>query len=274
MDEKINILNELKEVDAAVLMTADKRNYYALPEGYFDKLPGNVLTHVFIKSLPATNPYTIPEGYFENLPEVILDKVNIASVGFNKNTLSVPDGYFNNLADNILKKIKQPISQSVQEELIEISPFLSSISKTNVYSVPENYFGELDALAAAGYVKQETKIISLGSRRRKWLSYAAAACMAAFALTGGYLFFSNSKTANTPTSSVSQMNVQKEISVLSDDEISNYLKDNNNIAVYTNIGDDDQQQQKDMDVQNLLQNVSDEEIQQYLNQDAQSEGGI
>ena len=39
------------------------------------------------------------------------------------------------------------------------------------------------------------------------------------------------------------MDVQKEISVLSDDEINNYLKDNNNIAVYTNIEPDDAQLQ-------------------------------
>jgi hypothetical protein len=275
MNEKINILKELKEVNAATLMGADNRNYYSVPEGYFNELPGNVLTYVFVKSLPATNPYTIPEGYFENLPAIILDKINVASFGFNdKNVFSVPDGYFNSLADNILKKIKEPVFKSAQQELNEISPLLSRIPKTNVYSVPENYFGELDPLAATGNVKQETKIISIGSTRRKWLNYAAAACIAAFAFTGGYFYFSNSKTKNPSAPSLSQINVQKEISVLSDDEISNYLKDNNNIAVYTNIGDDDQQQQSNMDVQDLLQNVSDEEIQQYLNQDATSGGGI
>jgi hypothetical protein len=275
MNEKINILDELNQANAATLINTDNRNYYAVPEGYFDNLPANILSHVFIKSLPATNPYTIPEGYFENLPAIILDKINVASFGINdKNVFSVPDGYFNSLADNIFKKIKESVSKSVQQELIEISPLLSSIPKTNVYSVPENYFGELNPLAATGNVKQETKIISIGGRRRKWLNYAAAACIAAFAFTGGYFYFFSSKSVNSPTSSISQMNVQKEISVLSDDEISNYLKDNNNIAVYTNIGDDDQQQQSNMDVQDLLQNVSDEEIQQYLNQDAASGGGI
>jgi hypothetical protein len=89
------------------------------------------------------------------------------------------------------------------------------------------------------------------------------------------LYFFN-KPENDAISSLSKMDVQKAISVLSDDEIANYLKDNNNIAVYTNAVNDNEQMQN-IDIQNLLNNVSDEEIQDYLNENPEPHekgGGI
>ncbi len=268
MQDKINILNELKDAGASVLINAGNKNYYAVPEGYFNNLPNDILLHVFVKSLPLTNVYTVPEKYFENLPQFILEKIHIPLLTNKQNLYSVPDGYFNTFSDNILKKIK---SSEVQQELEEISPFLSKIEKRNVYSVPENYFSEISfqKTTNVGDSKPVAKIISLGNRTRTWLKYAVAACVTAILFGGGYLYFSNGKQDNVAISSLSTMDVQKEISGLSDDEITNYLKDNNNMAVYTSSEPDDSQL-PGTDIQNLLQNVSDEEIQQYLNNDPQS----
>ncbi|MEP6467023.1 MAG: hypothetical protein ABJB05_11995 [Parafilimonas sp.] len=277
MQEKINISNELKDLNAAFLEHTDNKNLFTVPDNYFDNLAGNILSHVFIQSLPTVNPYLISAGYFEHFPEIVLDKLSVGSFNSKqKDLFAIPEGYFDNLASNILKKVKQPVSGSVQQELNELSPYLSKIPKENVYSIPANYFDELKPLTTSEHkeVKQETKIISMGSTTRKWLNYAVAACITAFAFTGGYFLLSK-KSASGKNSVLATTDVQKQISVLSDDEITNYLKDNNNIAVYTNVGDDDQQQS--MELQNLLQNVSDEEIQQYLNQDpesAETGGGI
>ena len=68
MADKINIFNELREAGASALLNTDNRNYLSVPDDYFDKLAGNILTHIFIVSLPSGNPYTIQAGYFENLP--------------------------------------------------------------------------------------------------------------------------------------------------------------------------------------------------------------
>ncbi|MEP6682942.1 MAG: hypothetical protein ABJA35_06775 [Parafilimonas sp.] len=276
MEGKINILNELKEAGAAVLMNIDKSNFFTIPDDYFKNLHSDILSHVFIQSLPSGNPYTIPEEYFNHFPEIVLDKLSVPSFNINKKgSFEVPEGYFDNLAHTILKKIKEPVFESVQEELSQLSPFLSDIPKVNTYSIPQNYFDALNPLASKRNTKQEAKIISIGGKARKWLSYAAAACIAAATFTGGYLYF-NSKSARNNISALANVDVQKQLSVLSDDEIDNYLKDNNNIAVYTNIGNDDQQQES-IDLQDLLQNVSDEEIHQYLNEDPESRetgGGI
>lgn len=273
MEDKINILNELKEAGAVSLLNLDNKNYFFIPEGYFNNLASDILTHVFIKSLPSENPYTVSETYFTNLPNIILEKINFKHIPVlqaeEKNGYAVPDGYFNSLADNILKKIKSTALDSVQQELEQISPLLGSISRQNVYSVPDNYFNKLEALEIVEKkVKPaETKVISLSGRARKWINYAVAACISAVLFGGGYLYFFNNKREDTEISSLENINVQKELSGLSDEEIKNYLNENNNMAVYTNTGIDGEQQQN-IDIQNLLQNVSDKEIQQYLNQDA------
>jgi hypothetical protein len=273
MQEKINILNELKEVNAAFLLKVDNKNCFEVPEYYFDTLPGNVLAHIFIESLPIANPYTIPAEYFKNLPEIIVDKIGLSFLeGSKENVFSAPAGYFETLSDDILKKIRPQVLASPQQELNEISPLLSGIPKTNVYAIPEGYFGQLDPIGNVQKNNNQTgaKIVSIGNVKRKWLNYAAAACIAAFISISGYLYFSDKSTVgqNSSIPSLAKMDVQKEISVLSDDEIDNYLKANSNTSVYTSVGDDDQQQ--NMDVQDLLQNVSDQEIQQYLNQDPEA----
>ncbi|MEO8712893.1 MAG: hypothetical protein ABI405_12250 [Parafilimonas sp.] len=280
MSDRINILNELRGFGASVLINTDNRNYFYVPDDYFDNLAENVLTHIFIASLPSVNPYSIQAEYFENLPDIVLEKIQFEqSISFQnineKKLYSIPDGYFNDLADNILNKIKSSSSNSIQSELEEIAPFLSTLSKTNVYSVPENYFDQLNPLPPISDKQPPAQIISLGRKSHTWLNFAVAACIAAVLFGGGYLYFFNNPKNDT-VSSLAKMDVQKAISVLSDDEIANYLKDNNNIAVYTNSGNDDEQI-KNIDIQNLLNNVSDEEIQDYLNENPESPekgGGI
>jgi hypothetical protein len=86
MFDRINILSELKEFGASVLLNTDDRNYFSVPDNYFDTLSENILTHIFIESLPFDNPYTIQAEYFENLPEVVLEKIQFEkSISFKNN---------------------------------------------------------------------------------------------------------------------------------------------------------------------------------------------
>src|SRR5438552_4596275 len=107
MQDKINILNELKEAGAVFLINADNRNYFSIPDDYFNNLAGDISTYIFIKSLPSTNPYSVPEAYFENLPGIVLEKIKIYNTlpvrDIDKDLYAVPAGYFDGLADNILK---------------------------------------------------------------------------------------------------------------------------------------------------------------------------
>jgi hypothetical protein len=277
MTDKFNILDELKENGAVALLNANNRNYFSVPDNYFDDLAPNTLRDIFIKSLPVINPFTVPSLYFENLPDIILDKTQVRkNLSFSieeKNLYVVPDGYFNSLAENILKKIKS-LSNPVWQELEEISPLLSKIPKTNVYSVPDTYFEASSSLIDVAHSKldvahskPQAKVISFGSRARRWINYAAAACIAAVLFGGGYFYLDKNKIQ--PASPISEAEVQQQISQLSDDEIANYLEENNNTGIYTSNGDDDNQPQN-LNIQTMLQNVSDEEIQQYLNENPEA----
>ena len=269
MRDKFNILNELKENGAVALLDTNNKNYFSVPDNYFDSLASDILANIFIKSLPAESPFAVPALYFENLPDIVLDKIhvkkNLSLFIEEKNLYAVPDGYFASLADNILNKIKL-LSNPVQQELEEISPLLGKIPKTNVYSVPDNYFEESSSSVSVTRSEPHAKIISLGARTRKWINYAAAACIAAILFGGAYFYAENRK--HYPVTSFTDTDVQKQISLLSDDEITSYLEENN-IGIYTNIGEDDNQPQN-LNIQNMLQNVSDEEIQQYLNENPEA----
>jgi len=270
MRDKFNISDELKENGAVALLDTNNKNYFSVPDNYFDDLASDILVNIFIKSLPTESPFAVPALYFENLPDIILDKIHVKKNLFlsieEKNLYAIPDGYFTGLADNILNKIKS-FSNPVQQELEEISPLLGKIPKTNVYSVPDNYFEESSSLIAVTRSSPHAKIISLGARTRKWINYAAVACIAAVLFGGAYFYFENHK--NYPITSFKDTDVQTQISLLSDDEIANYLQENNNIGIYTNMGEDDNQPQN-LNIQNMLQNVSDEEIQQYLNENPEA----
>ncbi len=255
-------MNELHAAEANTLLKADNKNYFFVPENYFTNLPADTLTHIFIKSLPVANVYSVPANYFENFAENVLEKIkfqqSIGNASADK-LFTVPAGYFDGFAENILTKIKN--TSSVQQELEQLSPFLSKISKANVYDIPKNYFEHFNPAISNKNTKPGAKIISLKNNRR-WLNYAAAACVAAVLLFSGYLYTSNKNNAKP---AYAKVNVQKEISTLSDDEIADYLKNNTSTAIFTNVGNDDNQL-PNLDVQNLLQNMSDEELQQYLDQ--------
>jgi hypothetical protein len=270
MTDKFNILDELKENGAVALLNADNKNYLSVPDNYFNDLASDILTHIFIKSLPTENPFAVPPLYFENLSDIILDKIRVKKIRSSsieeKNLYTVPDGYFNSLAENVLNKIKS-LSNPVQQELEEISPLLSKIPKTNVYSVPDTYFEQSLSLIDVVNSKPQAKVISFGSKARKWINYAAAACIATILFGGGYLYLEKNKIQSAAP--LGETNVQQQISQLSDDEIANYLEETNNTGIYTNNGDEDYQPQN-LNIQTMLQNVSDEEIQQYLNENPEA----
>ncbi len=271
MWENINILKELKEAGAIALTHADNNNYYSVPEDYFTNLSSSVMANIFVRSLPSANPYTVSETYFTDLPKIILEKIDTGFFQHNvsrENVYSVPNGYFNSLAEKVLQKIKNQGSE-VQQELEELSPLLSKVSKENVYTLPRDYFKQLNPLGANIQQQQPAgKVVSLGNKTRRWLNYAAAACISLVLLGDGYFFISGNKNKieSTPVATASKTDIQKELEELSDSEIEAYLNENGSMAVFTNVGMDDDQHQN-IDIQTLIDNIPDEEIQQYLNKD-------
>ena len=270
MEDRINILNELKQAGADTLLKIGNKNHFFVPNDYFNNFSSDLMSGIFINTLPLSNPYTVPPLYFKNLEEMISERIyfikNISNSGVNqKNVYVVPEGYFDGFAGNILNKIKNTSATTVQQELKEISPLLSSIPKTNIYTLPGDYLSNFTVTKTTNTTKIETKIIPLKRKVSKWVSYVAAASIAIIICGSGIIYFlDNHKnySAENTQAFTEDTNVQSKLSELSDDEITNYLEVNTNMGVYNNYGSEEQSQ--NLDIQSMLKNVSDEEIQQYL----------
>jgi hypothetical protein len=206
-----------------------------------------------IAAIEKANPYDVPEDYFSSLPASILAHIRLENLKEKSVPFFVPEAYFKNLADSILAKIHVINTQiEIREELSEIAPLLNTINKTNVFSAPDNYFKGLPAIIPE---KKSGKIISLGSNVRKWVTYAAAASVLFVIATTSYLYITihhHSIEKHLP--------VEQRIAELNEQEIINYLEDNDG----STSGDLIPAANEDPQIQHMLQRVSDEEIENYL----------
>ncbi|WP_153796841.1 hypothetical protein [Foetidibacter luteolus] len=192
MENRNEILNELATV-APALLSVDRTAVYAVPEGYFNNLADNIM-----RQLQETNP--IIEG---NLPH----------------PFQVPDAYFDNLAEGIMQKIKFAKSgnNEVSNELEEVAPFLNSIGKANVYTVPQGYFDNFQV-----NLKPQPEIIKM-QPRKKWYLYASAAAVVIVLLTGSIFWFGQNKGTLPGVAAIPSVDVQKEVAGIPEEEIISYL---------------------------------------------------
>src|SRR3954463_14078072 len=139
---------------------------------------------------------------------------------------SVPEGYFNSLAESILRRVKaQDLEAS--DEIAELSPLLSGLSKQMPFEVPADYFASnMDDLASIsagdensvilslidkempyevpyGYFEQlpvavmnrvapkKAKVVSMA--RRGWMRVAAAAMVAGIITISGIFYFNRGR---------------------------------------------------------------------------------
>jgi hypothetical protein len=208
-----------------------------------------------------SNPYSVPDDYFESLPEAIFGNIRLSEIR-HLNPYTVPTSYFENFATSVLNKINSAANE-VSEELFEIAPLLNTIDKSNIFSVPKGYFEKLSTVAStttqnSSKADSTAMVISIGSNIRKWTTYAAAACVFFIVAATTYLY------VNVHGRLVEeQLPVEQRISQLNENEIMNYLKDNDGITSGDLISTTTEQ---DPQIQHLLKNVSDEDIQNYLDE--------
>lgn len=276
MDNRDIILNELREI-SPLIATLSNHNIYWVPDDYFEMLSNEVFISIAESQCSKSNPFTVPQGYFDILSSAIISQIKMDHEielderfkDLSSNQLyEVPHQYFDSLADNILHKIKLNSSKSsASEELESVSPLLSGISKENVLSIPVDYFETIDPFSNINANKKGIKAQPVFSLKSKWISYAAAASVAALLFVGAYLF-ANKPIEHAIITSVDiarnrelkKTNIEKSLASLSDDEINTYLISEVKNSVYENTGNESY----DPDVQSLLESASDDEIQQYL----------
>jgi hypothetical protein len=168
----------------------------------------------FLAENRAGMPYTVPAGYFDAFPGNILGLVQEPAVTGIKTTdpaFQVPTGYFESLAGNLLEKIKK---QEMGADELAAMPLLTGISRQNVYTVPAGYFERAVAIPK----KQRAKIVTLA---RKWTQYAAAAVIAGILVTTAFLVTDN--TREPEYKKVERLDLPTELDKMSENDLVNYL---------------------------------------------------
>jgi hypothetical protein len=222
---------------------------------------------------PGGTSYTVPAGYFEGFADLVLNRIhalkaanvkeelNYLSPFLNslsrENSYSVPEGYFDELPESLMSVIrKHEDYQTADEELSLLSPLLSGINKRNPYSVPEGYF---ENFGKDVNLKSENKPVAktVSMVNRKWFRFAAAAVVIGFvAMTGISLFFNGSVSVSNPHEWVKE-NLKK----VSTDEINSFVQpaDEQSANAITASA-------KTADIKELMKDVSDKDIQNFLNE--------
>jgi hypothetical protein len=211
----------------------------------------------FLAENRVSSPYQVPAGYFNNLADTVMDRITVGVVlpEVPAASYQVPVGYFEGLAGNILSKIhRQGNVNDVRAELEEIAPMLNSISRSNVYAAPEGYFDRSIFIPAS---EKKAKVVKMNFAKR-WTQYAAAAVMAGILVTGAFLYTDNNKSEFDQQS---QVDVPSELNKLSENELVKYL-DNPEQSIATNVVNE---------AQSDVKNLSDEELDQYLKENADAD---
>jgi hypothetical protein len=272
MENKSTILNELREISPVVAAISNQAPY-SVPDGYFEELPGQLKLRIGIELNSIEDPnlsigkaptYQLPEGYFDGLAGSILNRIRANEsahpkdelellspllAGLNKkNPFTPPAGYFEDLSGNVLSGVQA--IEFVNEALENLSPMMMSLKDKNVYSVPPDYFESFPAEMIAKLNQQPARVVSIGFGK-KMFRYAAAAVLAGAILFGGYKILNPSgKTQDIATVSEADLEMFLNSTTIP-------LADTSTIAPAP-INEDNGK--------DLLADVSDDELQQYLEQ--------
>lgn len=233
-----------------ILKEVPGRNVYTVPEMYFDTLPGQIMSHIRLCSVlqaPQQTPYQVPTGYFDALSSRILSQVHSQQAGASQQTVAG--------------------NNEVYQELQQLAPLLNTISKQPVFSIPENYFQAQPKIPAE---KTVLRSFPVARKINRWLQYSAVAVTAGIMITAAFMLTDNSQPASDSTfKSAKAMDVKKEVSVLSEDEIVNYLSTHPSTheagTSVTGVSPD---------IQHIVNDISDEEIRQYLKENSEPGEGL
>ena len=215
---------------------------------------------------PVAVPYTVPVGYFDALSEMILERISIGLP--NKvNVFTVSEKYFKELPDAILQVVRH---LEVDDELHEVAPFLQSIPKTNPYQTKASPLVDVQAIMNHQAEGDSGKVVTMPAvRKNLWMRYVAAAVMIGVLVIAAFIYNSNQTLTSINTDSYARMDVSNEISKISEEELTNYLSSAEKLVIAT--ADRESLQIDELpDVNDHLDYMSDDELNQYLEESTES----
>lgn len=249
-----DIANELREIIPNAQWTVLKPALTAIPAGYFEQLPGQVLQKVraadvqeelamlspLLAGISKSFPLSVSPDYFRQLSQQILQTITTDTarqtqvvIEETPSTLedmpkafpmSAPVGYFDQLSAAVMARIADADRTTVtatdaQEELAALSPFLADMPKTMPFSVPAGYFDQLSTPIIADMAEVSAPAATPVIRRmtaRRYFKWAVAACLIALVSVSTLLFTrENYHAANA---------MEKSLANISDQEIMEYLQ--------------------------------------------------
>lgn len=249
MTNRDTILQELQQLNSSLGNMAYQNTTYQVPGGYFEGLAPEMLKRV--KALDST---TTTEELANLSPLLSSIKKEMP--------YSVPAGYFDTFGKKIEQTISDEIDQDAQEELQRLSPLLSSLKNNEPYTIPEGYFENLQPVVDIESKRSEAKVISITGR--KWFRYAVAAVVIGFVATFALLLKDN-RDIDPGTKSYAW--IQKSLKKVSTDDINEFVE-----LASTETADVVKVDAKD-DISNLVKDISDKEIQDFLNDTQSAEAG-
>jgi hypothetical protein len=286
MQLKKEILEELGQL-SMVVAGIPRQMPFEVPEDYFTAFPERMLNLLTQDSEDrplapewGKKPvFSVPGGYFEGFAARMMDRIKMGTAQGEQTSTPAP----------------MPVEDDVRKELAGLSLLLSGIDKKMPYQVPEGYFDTLEAIVEEpglsplmaglkgmtayqvpeGYFERlpeivsarvrPARVISISRQKRVWWQYSAAAVVAAFVFTIGWL------RLHTPSGKqgINNIDVAQSLAKVSDQDIQSYLDNQDNHMAQ--IQQDDvtgnstaSLEFSDNDVKSFLGDVSDNDLSQYM----------
>jgi hypothetical protein len=178
----------------------------------------------------------------------------------------VPAGYFESLPGQILLRIRLENAASAKEELEVISPFLSGLSKKMPFTTPEGYFDTLaPGIRSSEEDGREPAVVVRMFQPRRTFRLAVAAVTIGIIGIAAWLFMREPSAPQyaTKTDIEVQKELKNKVGEISENELANFVESNTNITFtdstsMVEIGEED--------VKLMLADISDRELERYLDQ--------
>lgn len=262
--------NQISKLPSGVngLPPLPHKQAWSLPDAYFHRFPEAMLHIIHCITgdeyqMPPIAPadFQVPDAYFDTFPEAMMVKIKemetyVTSGQYNwtdssrKAPFTVPLNYFEQLPQIVLKKIDTLLY--VDEEP-GLSPALAGLRNKQVFDVPDGYLAKAPAIPE---IIPTPKVIAHPAQRSiRWSGWAAAAAVILLFTLGGIKFL--------PGRSDNGLSTAQQLALVSDDDIENYLIDH---IDELNMGmlESSLSMETATDYNNILKNVSDEEIEFYM----------
>jgi hypothetical protein len=281
MQSKKEISEELGQL-SMVVAGIDRQMPYGVPEGYFVGFPAAML-HILAEDTAdeALTPewgkgpaFSVPTGYFEGFASRMMDRIKAEGQGEPIQDAGEEMAGLSPLLSRIDKKMPYSVPEGYFEELEaivdekELSPLMAGLQGQSPYQAPEGYFDSFPERMTAhvGTAKAApARVISMNRSRKAWWQYSAAAVVAGFIFSIGWL------RLHTPAnkSVISSIDVTQSLAKVTDQELGNYM-DNQDIHTAQLQQDEDlgnstaSLEISDNDVRSFLGDISDNELNLYM----------